>query len=674
MDPPSSEKSDRPKPETPVSPLESLQLGAWNVLLERRSLATSLTARWHQLIVAIPLFRRTFIDLYCMEPALMRRVIALKVWTGVEGAVTLHLSSKLLKLLETGVKAGELDGYSLLRAAFAKLVCSVIASVAQLASDSLQRDMLGYSSAYFLHIRMRAQVRMDVPTTANPASALNVSGSDGALAFDAIFDFIGILLSTISFLFVITSTSSQYGSTFLTALCVLKPIFTMLSDRSLSDRPRVAHINNPDTIHAYSMYSMSTDHFRSEVLAGGLGEHILNEYSSTMKRLGTISGDWPDIQYARQKSSWMEALKAVVGDLPSIYYIVQAFMHPSTFSMSDLAILRESSANFESYLTCLVPRVLGFSTHCHNVKKIFDMENIQNEIAESDLLYPSAEKGQKGMAFELRNLNFSYPNSKSKTPALSNVNLTFPAGSLVVIVGTNGSGKSSILKLLTRVYAPSDDSSILVDGVPISSYRLVDLRRASAVLSQDHYLFPVSLGDNIGFGSVTHIHDQTLIERAAALGGAVAAIDKLERKYNTRLDPGNIAAGYELPKDHDHPLVQKLKELEKETEISGGERQRVVAARTFMRLLANQEEVKFVAVDEPSSALDPEAEATLFSNLIGMREGKTMVFVTHRFAHLVKHADMIVCMKDGGVAEQGTHEELLALEGEYARLYRCTEN
>ncbi|KIY68676.1 hypothetical protein CYLTODRAFT_253170 [Cylindrobasidium torrendii FP15055 ss-10] len=161
-----SEKTEKPKSDTP-SDLESLQLGAWNVLLERRSVTSSLAARWYQFLVAIPLFRRTFADVYKMDPAMIRRVIALKVWTGVEGAVTLHLSRNLLKLLENGVKTGKFDASSLLRAALAKTMCSVIASVAQLASQSLRRDMMGYSYAYFVYMRMRAQVRMDIPTAAS---------------------------------------------------------------------------------------------------------------------------------------------------------------------------------------------------------------------------------------------------------------------------------------------------------------------------------------------------------------------------------------------------------------------------------------------------------------------------------------------------------------------------
>jgi len=121
-----------------------------------------------------------------------------------------------------------------------------------------------------------------------------------------------------------------------------------------------------------------------------------------------------------------------------------------------------------------------------------------------------------------------------------------------------------------------------------------------------------------------------------------------------------------------HPLYKEMKKLFKKIEVSGGERQRAAAARSFMRFKSGK--VKFVVVDEPSSALDAEGELRLFERLIAAREGKTMVFVTHRFGHLTKHADQIICMKEGMVAETGTHEQLIELRGEYAKLYNIQAN
>ncbi|KAG6844893.1 hypothetical protein H0H93_016324 [Arthromyces matolae] len=107
--------------------------------------------------------------------------------------------------------------------------------------------------------------------------------------------------------------------------------------------------------------------------------------------------------------------------------------------------------------------------------------------------------------------------------------------------------------------------------------------------------------------------------------------------------------------------------MEVSSKVSGGEKQRLVASRTFMRL--QDPGIKFVAVDEPSSALDPRGELELFNRLRAEQDGKTMIFVTHRFGHLTKFADLIICMKDGAVVESGSHKDLLALNGEYAALY-----
>ncbi|KAL1683014.1 hypothetical protein EV122DRAFT_202410, partial [Schizophyllum commune] len=137
------------------------------------------------------------------------------------------------------------------------------------------------------------------------------------------------------------------------------------------------------------------------------------------------------------------------------------------------------------------------------------------------------------------------------------------------------------------------------------------------------------------------------------------------------------AYGENVPEEEDDSLRQRLEALNKPMEVSGGETQRIVAARTFMRLTSGK--IRAVFVDEPSSALDAEGELALFNNLCKDREGKTMIFVTHRFGHLTRDANLIdhvrfACMKDGETVEQGVHAELMASGEEDSKLYEIQAN
>ncbi|KAF8916707.1 P-loop containing nucleoside triphosphate hydrolase protein [Mucidula mucida] len=283
------------------------------------------------------------------------------------------------------------------------------------------------------------------------------------------------------------------------------------------------------------------------------------------------------------------------------------------------------------------------------LRALYDLQNVARVIVDGTVAYPRAgidsESSNEGIAFDLRNL--------------------------VVVVGANGSGKSTIIKLLTRLYdATSDPESLLLDGLPLSNYCLSDLRRATAVLTQDSSLFALSLGENIGIGYPDKARDDDMIAQAAESGGATHCVEKFESGKDTVLNERQLAEprmANVLSSDTEHPLAVKLAELKKNTEISGGERQRILASRTFMRLRSKT--IRFVVVDEPTSALDSEGEMNLFDNLIKAREGKTMVFITHRFGHLVKRADLILCMKDGAIVESGSHEALISQDGEYAKLY-----
>lgn len=177
---------------------------------------------------------------------------------------------------------------------------------------------------------------------------------------------------------------------------------------------------------------------------------------------------------------------------------------------------------------------------------------------------------------KLRNVNFSYPGSKNKTNALNDISLSIKPGALVVIVGANGSGKSTIIKLLTRLY-DATSGEVLVDGMPVQNYRGVELRQAMATFTQDHKLFPLSLYENIALGYPECSSDTAMVLKASENGGASTFITKLKDGLQTILEPQNDTYSINVPSDPDHPLHKKMQALDKKIDISGGERQRVVA-------------------------------------------------------------------------------------------------
>jgi ABC-type bacteriocin/lantibiotic exporter with double-glycine peptidase domain len=175
-----------------------------------------------------------------------------------------------------------------------------------------------------------------------------------------------------------------------------------------------------------------------------------------------------------------------------------------------------------------------------------------------------------------RNVSFSYPGAQSGA-ALSDISLNIEAGSLVVLVGANGSGKSTLVRLLSRLYKPSSGGGgFLIDGLPAEDYRMVDLYRAIALLSQENRVYPLSLGENISLGSTHGAYEEEVAE-AARLGGATEFISRFEKGMNTELKVFDESMAHNLHGKPDHPLVQEMKRLPNDIDISGGEKQRLIA-------------------------------------------------------------------------------------------------
>jgi ABC-type multidrug transport system fused ATPase/permease subunit len=163
-------------------------------------------------------------------------------------------------------------------------------------------------------------------------------------------------------------------------------------------------------------------------------------------------------------------------------------------------------------------------------------------------------------------LSFTYPGSKSTKDALKSVSFSIKAGQLVVIVGPNGSGKSTVVKILNRLYNPTS-GEVLVDGQPMGSYRISDLREATADLTQDHTLYPLSIRENIGLGHPAYVSDTDMIAQSAKLGGAFDFISKFGQGFDTTLQP--VRTAYLGHLTGTHPLKDIFDKLEKQVDISG---------------------------------------------------------------------------------------------------------
>jgi ATP-binding cassette subfamily B protein len=239
--------------------------------------------------------------------------------------------------------------------------------------------------------------------------------------------------------------------------------------------------------------------------------------------------------------------------------------------------------------------------------------------------------------FEFRNVSFSYAGSDRKV--LSNFNLTLSPGERIALIGENGQGKTTVVKLITRLYDPTE-GQILLDGVDLREYTLEDLHRQIGVIFQDFMRFEMTARENIAVGRVEQQHDQSEIELAAHKSLADTVVAKLDGGYDQILG----------------------RRFEGGVELSGGEWQKIALARAYLR------DAQLLILDEPTAALDARSELEVFERFAELTQGKMALLISHRFS-TVRMADRIVVLSGGKLVEQGNHKSLMQENGLYASMF-----
>ena len=334
--------------------------------------------------------------------------------------------------------------------------------------------------------------------------------------------------------------------------------------------------------------------------------------------------------------------------LPFVYVVMGAL--GGRYTLGDLALYSGLIVQVEQSLQLLIGNYANLYDISLGVTPIFQLlelkPELQSPLGDVASRLPSLpEDGldacptKDKIGIEIKHLSFCYPGSNKST--IANIDLTINPGEMLVLVGENGAGKTTLGKLLGRLYDPTS-GTIDWNGKDLRSYSLAYVRSRIAVVMQDYARFPSTVRENVGFGDLLSLSDDSAINEAISEAGISAKVNSL-------------AAGLETPLG---------KQLEDGIDLSGGQWQRIAIARALMRLST----AEVLIFDEPTAALDPKTEHEIYSIFRQIAAGKTTIVISHRLG-LAKIADRIAVMENGKIAEIGTHDELIASNGIYCSMF-----
>jgi ATP-binding cassette subfamily B protein len=368
-----------------------------------------------------------------------------------------------------------------------------------------------------------------------------------------------------------------------------------------------------------------------EVKIFGLGEHLRSRYGKLTDHVIRKNRE-----LTRRRLWWGSAL-SIIGSLG--YYASFAYLVWRTLlgemSVGTLTFLAGAIAGSSSQLQSVFSLFSGISDQALFLTDLVDFLGVQPRIQSKPNAIPAPRPIRAG--FEFRDVSFRYPDSTRLV--LDRLNFRIEPGEHIALVGENGQGKTTLVKLMARLYDPTS-GTVLLDGVDLRDYNVEDLHREIGIIFQDFVRYDMAARMNIGVGRIEEKDQDDALWMAAKKSRADATLERL-------------AGG----------LDQMLgRRFEGGVDLSGGEWQKFALARAYLR------DAQVLILDEPTASLDAVAESEVFARFAELSRGSTAILISHRFS-TVRKASRIVVLEGGKIREQGTHDQLVTIRGRYARLF-----